>query len=369
MTHLRLPALQLVQGTRRVFSFAVDGKQLADFTTVSRVRRDDADQLQGYQRPEALAHIRGIRRYLERNGAMLPNAIVVAFDERVRFEPLLTTGPVDYAVPGELVIPVDPDQPEYDRPAWIVDGQQRAAALRDANLTGPFAVTVVGFVADSDAEQRSQFLLVNNTKPLPSGLVDELLPGVDSTLPTSLDKRRLPAAVTVRLNIASRAFAGRIRTVTCPDGYITGRAVQAMVRNSLSDGALYQYREPATGYGDIDRIVAHLDGFWTVVAEVWADQWDLPPRKCRLTHGAGIQALGYVMDRLTEDRRPDRDQLRAQLNGLAGYTAWTAGRTWVFGDDERRRWDGIQNNPKDVRLLADHLVSHLPNIAPTRDAA
>ena len=30
-------------------------------------------------------HIRAIRRYLESPEAMLPNAIVLAFDERVRF--------------------------------------------------------------------------------------------------------------------------------------------------------------------------------------------------------------------------------------------------------------------------------------------
>ena len=56
-----------------------------DFTTVSRVHRDDTE-LQGYQRPEVLSHIRAIRRYLESDGAMLPNAIVLAFDERVTFE-------------------------------------------------------------------------------------------------------------------------------------------------------------------------------------------------------------------------------------------------------------------------------------------
>ena len=41
--------------------------------------------LQGYQRPEVLSHIKAIRRYLESDGAMLPNAVVVAFDERVTF--------------------------------------------------------------------------------------------------------------------------------------------------------------------------------------------------------------------------------------------------------------------------------------------
>lgn len=368
---LRLPALQLVQGGRRVISFAVDGPQLHTFAAVSRVHRDTDQELRGYQRPEALAHIRGIRRYLERNGAMLPNAIVVAFDRRVRFEPLLVASPVDYAVPGELVIPVDPDQPEHERPAWIVDGQQRAAALRDATLTGPFAVAVVGFTADSDTEQREQFILVNNTKPLPAGLVNELLPGTDTTLPPALTARRLPAAIVARLNTAGTAFAGRIRTATCPGGYITGTAVLRMVRNSLSDGALYQYRDPATGRGDLDAACAHLDAFWSTVAEAWADAWELPPRKSRLTHGAGIQALGFVMDHLTEDLSADRvdtDRLRVQLNTLAAYTAWTTGRTWVIGE-ERRRWDGIQNTPQDVHLLKGHLVRHLPNFRTARGAA
>jgi DGQHR domain-containing protein len=368
---LRLPALQLVQGGRRVVSFAVDGPQLHTFAAVSRVHRDTDQELRGYQRPEALAHIRGIRRYLERHGAMLPNAIVVAFDQRVRFEPLLVPSPVDYAVPGELVIPVDSDQPEHERPAWIVDGQQRAAALRDASLTGPFAVAVVGFTAESEEEQRSQFLLVNNTKPLPAGLVNELLPGVDATLPPAMAARRLPAAVVARLNTASHAFAGRIRTTTCPDGYITGTAVLRMIRNSLTDGALYQYRDPATGMGDLDAITAHLDAFWSAVAEVWADQWELPPRKSRLTHGAGIQALGFVMDHITEDTPAagiDRDRLRVQLNTLAAYCAWTAGRTWVI-DEERRRWDGIQNTPQDVHLLKEHLVRQLPNFRAERVAS
>lgn len=368
---LRLPALQLVQGNRRVIQFAVDGPQLHTFAAVSRVHRDTDHQLQGYQRPEQLAHIRGIRRYLERSGSMLPNAIVVAFDHTVRFEPHLTTSPVDYAVPGELVIPITPGQPEHQRPAWIVDGQQRAAALRNAKLTGPYAVAVIGFTAD-EREQREQFILVNNTKPLPAGLVNELLPDTDTTLPAALTMRKLPAAVVTRLNTTSSAFAGRIRTTTCPDGHIAATSVLRMVRNSLSDGVLYQYRNPATGDGDLDAIVAHLDGFWSVVAEVWPTACGLPPRKSRLTHGAGIQALGFVMDALTDNTRPEPRQVFAQLNALTPHTAWTQGSTWVFGDgpdQERRRWDSIQNTPQDVHLLTQHLLQHLPNTTSTRGAA
>src|SRR3954463_8559411 len=126
---LRLPAIEIVQGTRRIYSFAVDGKVIHDFAAVSRVHRDD-EALQGYQRPEVLSHIRAIRRYLESDGAMLPNAIVFAFDERVTF--VRAGQDLGFAAVGELVIPVDEALGEDERPALIVDGQQRSAAIRDA---------------------------------------------------------------------------------------------------------------------------------------------------------------------------------------------------------------------------------------------
>src|SRR5262245_12875734 len=41
-TELRLPALEVRQGPKRtLYSFAVDGKDLPSFTTISRVHRDD----------------------------------------------------------------------------------------------------------------------------------------------------------------------------------------------------------------------------------------------------------------------------------------------------------------------------------------
>lgn len=88
---LRLPALEIRQGRRRrLYTFAVDGKQLPLFTTVSRVRREDR-QIAGYQRPEVLAHVNAIRSYIESGEPLLPNAIVVAFDTRVRFPSDTTT--------------------------------------------------------------------------------------------------------------------------------------------------------------------------------------------------------------------------------------------------------------------------------------
>src|SRR3954454_7544645 len=87
-THeLSVPALAIRQSSERtLYSFAVDGKQLPTFGAGSRVQRTDRHELTGYQRAESLGHIRTIRKYLETADAILPNALVVAFDSRVRFE-------------------------------------------------------------------------------------------------------------------------------------------------------------------------------------------------------------------------------------------------------------------------------------------
>ena len=112
---IRVPALEVRQGDRRIYCFAVDGKKIHDFATVSRVSREDEGSLEGYQRPEVLSHIRAIRRYLESPGAMLPNAIVLAFDSRVRFEAYRRRTAVPYSVPGELVIPIDESLAENEK--------------------------------------------------------------------------------------------------------------------------------------------------------------------------------------------------------------------------------------------------------------
>ena len=97
-------------------------------------------------------------------------------------------------------------------------------------------------------------------------------------------------------------------------------SVLKMIENSLYDGALYQYRDPEDGSGDIDEMVLHLNYFWTIVQLTFPDAWELPPTKSRLTHGAGIQAMGYVMDSL--DRwSPDGGTRRRETRG---HDRWPA---------------------------------------------
>src|SRR5438046_1361628 len=139
---LRLPALEIRQtSTRTLYTFAVDGKLLPKFATVSRIHRDEAAEIGGYQRPEVISHIRAIQRYVESDDPVVPNALVVACDRRVKFEPAVDNAE-GYSRPGMLVIPIDDQRADDQHPGWIVDGQQRTAAIRQARVDSfPICVT------------------------------------------------------------------------------------------------------------------------------------------------------------------------------------------------------------------------------------
>jgi DGQHR domain-containing protein len=361
---MRVPALEIYQGPdRQLYSFAVDGKRLPEITTVSRIHRQEQGTLAGYQRPEVLAHVNAIRRYLESPGALMPNALVIAFDPRVKFRAAKGFDRNDTCRVGHLLIPIVGDG--QDRPGWLVDGQQRSAALREADLRS-FPVPVVAFITGDVREQRSQFILVNNTKPLPSGLINELLPSTDGELPLALLRRRYPAVLLEQLNFRPDSpLRGLIRTPTMISGVIKDTSILKMLEVSITDGALYRFRDPRTGAGNTEAMLELLFDFWEAVASVWPDAWGLPPRKSRLSHGAGIAALGYLLDAIVDrraagDSMPDCDAFAADLRLLEPFCCWTTGR-WDFGMD----WDEIQVVPSHVTALTDFLLTVYRRSAPS----
>ena len=66
---------------------------------------------------------------------------------------------------------------------------RNSSALSQAKF-GKFPVFVVAFIAKDDNEQREQFILMNNTKPLPTGLIHELLPDTEVQLPEKFIKKK-----------------------------------------------------------------------------------------------------------------------------------------------------------------------------------
>ena len=357
---LRVPALEIQQGARRrLYLFGVDGKQLDDFATISRVHRDSEAHVRGYQRPEVISHIAEIRRYLESRDPLVPNALVVAFDNRVRFQPSRGVSPTDYSIPGVLSIPIDPRLPDEEKPGWIVDGQQRTAAIREARVDS-FPISVVAFIADGAEEQRAQFILVNATKPLPKSLIYELLPGTTGSLPTHLQRKQMPARLLERLNYDDTSpLCGLIQTPTTPGGVIKDNSMLRALENSITDGVLYRWRDPQSGEGDLDGMLSILNPFWSAVKLVFPEAWGMPTRRSRLMHGAGIISLSFIMDAIAEPlidaTHPTVDDFCVGLKSIEPVCRWTAGN-WDFGEGIHRRWNDIQNTPKDVQMLTSYLL-------------
>jgi DGQHR domain-containing protein len=363
---LKLPAVEVHQSPgRKLYSFAVDGKLVHRFAAISRVNRQKDGELRGYQRPEVLSHIEEIRNYLESPSPMVPNAIVLAFDSRVRFEAAKGTSPSDYSRPGFILIPMEEDLPDEHKPGFIVDGQQRLAAIREATLER-FPICVTAFITNDVSQQTEQFILVNSTRPLPKGLIYELLPKTTAQLPSLLNRRRLPAQILERLNLdMDSPLREKIHTATNPAGIIKDNSILKMLENSLSDGALYKFRRPGDLEADLEPMLELLSNYWTAVARVFKAAWGLPPRKSRLMHGAGIVSMGFIMDaisdRLHDTRIPTIVQYEADLQPLKDICRWTAGY-WDFGGGQQRKWNELQNTSKDIELLTNHLIAQYKSL-------
>jgi DGQHR domain-containing protein len=345
---LRFDALVPAQSPKlTVFTFIAKAGEIARIARIERAGRDDGGALQGFQRPQIANHIREIRDYLEKPNSILPNAIVVAFMGQAKLEPPATPK----SRVRQLII-----NTSKGPPGWIVDGQQRFTALSE--LRGrDFEVLVSGFLCETDEELQKQFILVNNTRPLPKALVYELLPKVGD-LPPRMSSRSQAALVTEALNYRrGSSLKGLIKQQTNPKGVIRDTVLQRVIMNSLSDGALRLYAGEDKLL--LEQGVTMMSEFYHAVQHVFADDWaDKTPKTSRLIHGTGIIALGYVMDFLNSvTGAATRDEFARGLRLLKGKTAWSEGE-WEFGA-ERRRWNGLQNVPADVRQLSLHLVQVL----------
>ena len=371
---LRFPAIEIRQGKQRIYMFGIDGKELPRIATISRVHRTDEGDIGGYQRPEVLAHVGEIRRYLESEDPLLPNSLVIAFDRRVKFEPLAGAELNDhggFTKTGTLIIPVDDSVPDESKPGWIVDGQQRTAAIREARIDS-FPVSVVCFIAKNIEEQRTQFILVNETKPLPRPLIDELLPITIGTLPKRLALRVLPNHLIERLNTDENSpLKGLIKTQTMPDGVIAANSMVQALKSSLSDGALYQHRDPETGYGDIEQLLDVIKPFWSAVKEVFPESWGQPARRSRLMHGTGVRSMSSLMDEIvgTTRAKPTVRRFVRALELIKPVCRWNRG-TWDFQHGGPRLWNDIQNLGKDRELVTTRLIDeYWKKVAATKKPA
>jgi DGQHR domain-containing protein len=346
-----------------LYLLSLTGEEILSIAEVSRVSRDETGKLIGYQRTEVKRHVQDIVEYLNSGNVLFPNSLILALSSRVKFT--ASRGPKvgdRNATPGILEIPLVKNG--APKPAWIVDGQQRALAISKSKRQS-LPIPINAFIADDVEIQRDQFLRVNNTKPLPRGLITELLPEVSSPLPSTLEARKIPSALCELLNTdANSPFQGLIRRTSSSPAHrkramIADASIIKMIQESISSpsGCLFPYRNMASGETDFGGIWRILLAYWTAVKQTFPDAWGKPPSKSRLMHGAGLRAMGRLMDRVMSSINPNAAdavvRVKAELNVVAPLCRWTSGRWTDIGD---LSWDEVQNVPRHIRLLSSFLV-------------
>ena len=342
MSIYRFKAIRARQADEHeVFSFAATPEQVLGFSEIERVGRNDEGDLKGFQRHQVAAHIKEIRDYLSREDALLPNAVIVAFIDGVKVKDA-----------GHGVVNVEINT-KHNKPGFVVDGQQRLTALAGINKPG-FQVFVSALVCKDYNELRQQFVLINNTRPLPKTLIYELLPTVEG-LPERFSSRKFSARIVDRLNFKrGGALHGEIKQHTNPKGVLSDMAMQKIVMNSASDGAIREFIK----FDDYEEQSVNLiNEFFEAVKKVFGSEWTgMNPKTSRLRHGAGLVAMGFVMELLySGEGATTRTAFEKGLLLLREHTAWTSWQ-WKFSEEDVRPWNGIQNTSADIDLLANYLV-------------
>jgi DGQHR domain-containing protein len=247
--------------------------------------------------------------------------------------------------------------------AWIVDGQQRALALSKTK-NNQIPVPVVAFISEDINIQREQFILVNKARPLPSRLINELLPEVATYIPRDLAPRKIPSELCNILNQDPNSpFHKMIKRSSAEDeagAVVIDTALIKVMKQSIRHcplGALAPFKAGEGGASDIDGMYRTMLVFWNAVKETFPEAWGKPPTESRLMHSAGIEAMGYLMDRIMSRAFGASDTERQVLDSLARIApscAWTQG-TW---EPVGLRWNEIQNTPRHIRMLADLLIQY-----------
>jgi len=333
-----------------LFLFSLKAGQVSDVAAIFRASRLENEEFVGYQRPEAKQHVSEILEYLNGENLIFPNALVLALSPECTFSAVSD----NY---GKLSIPLGGEE----RPAWIVDGQQRSLALSRCQHSD-LSVPVIAFLTVDVATMRDQFIRINNARPLPRGLLTELLPTVTSSFSAAIHRKRTGAVLCSWLAERSDSpFYGLVKrsTTRSKSAVVTDTSLINAIQSNLyhPSGCLFTYLDASTGQVKYDSCYQLLSLYWNAVKESFREAWGRPARESRLSHGVGIGALGKLMDRMLGAGELARTDLGSwvcqELHRLKGYCAWTEGRWVGLGG---MAWNELQNTPSHIRLLSDLLI-------------
>jgi DGQHR domain-containing protein len=389
---MKLLALQeeLVEGTSRL-QFSIEGRLIR---SLARVDRLDAIEGKGAQRTEIRAHIGRIAEGL-RAGVQIPNPVLLVLLDSTTV--MVETGE-DEGIPDSFttIKPLEPftevESPggfghtaqrtrlveitfpfrfaafDPEKTALLVDGQQRTAALAQVSLEAvpSIGLTVNAIVSDEEGAQDA-FSVANDTVKIAADL-SLMLAAIRKHVPAgkSEDKIKAEASRIMAVQDKTSPFYGIAKVPGAPTKgrYIVFLSLFEVV------GLFRSQVLPATK--DPKELATIVSRSFVIVRDLWPDAWSKPPGQSKLTHGAGLRAMGALMAKLAgaqktaigaESLKDDAtwNRFKERVAVLQDALAWTqaeaVGATALAQKNYVEHVAPAQNTAQDIKALTEFIAT------------
>lgn len=321
---MKVTARVVTQGDTKFYETAIPALELID-DELFRPDRWNPINNEGYQRELSQEHARRIQQFLKGEGgtSVLPTNIILNSRKPFRVTQI-----------GDGLVEIE----FKDFPLYIIDGQHRISALRQAEENGTtdlthyeLGVTLTNFQL---RDEMIHFRNINGRSNRPPKALSDVLMGrlaeEYGLVPSSIEEQGTIRANRVVMRLATDpnspwygkvALGGTRRRAF----HLTVQsALTTSMRNMFTNG---RFSDPEENVDTIYHIFAN---FWEAIAEVWPEAME-NPYQYLFMRGGGFFAWHKVLSRILTNLNftPTKEQFVEALTGLRDTTGWDA-TFWQF---------------------------------------
>jgi len=169
---IKVPAIKGKIGGATFYSFAIEPSKLLAIAFVSHRLKTDRETVITYQRMLNKRRLKSIREYIEKEGGLFPNSIIINFRTkkgRLRFDKFGNAPQGTEASLGILHLPG-----KY-KSAWIIDGQHRLYGFSGSEKADMVTIPIIAFENLDAAKQARMFIDINSKQvKVPRNLLEDL---------------------------------------------------------------------------------------------------------------------------------------------------------------------------------------------------
>lgn len=344
-----VPAFRIHQRKKTIYNFLIDPETLLKIAYV--FRRTSSQREQAYQRPLSGFRLERIRKFLEEDGGMFLNNIIINFKESPRFEPVKTSSDLPHYLEFGIL-----NIPNTYCSAELIDGQHRTYGFTKAEKSKKeVKLGVTALDGASETERATFFIKINKEqKPVPADLLWDLAGEIEPHTETGIISN-----VVKQLN-KELPFKD---CIAIPSESTKDTNIPIKISNFCNG---IEDRELLKIFKTQDMLLSNLKLHFSVIADLFAFDWKLG-RKGFMCANAGVNVMLRILKRLLVMKKESmltKSEISKLLASIATYFKKTyyrkdkpntrklgdirkkcaseAGR----GDVEKEFWDAlVKENP------------------------